>query len=243
MNLIKLNAIPSTNEYLKELATFGSLKNFTIVEASNQTNGKGQRGNSWITEPNTNLTFSLWIDNLPINKTNLFIFNILVANSILEALQTYKLSGLSIKWPNDILSYSKKIGGILIENFFKSDAKIQSIVGIGINLMQNNFDGLPKASSIWNSYQIEIDKYELIEKIVRKIQMKLKNLDKNNQNEWRFYHDNLFRINIASMFKTSESDKPFLGIIKHVDSKGLLHVETQSKENKAFDLKEIQMLY
>ena len=50
MNIIKLNAIDSTNRFLKDLAHEASPENYTIVVANNQTEGKGQRGASWISE-------------------------------------------------------------------------------------------------------------------------------------------------------------------------------------------------
>jgi len=42
----------------------------------------------------------------------------------------------------------QKLCGILIENSFKSDSKIESVVGIGLNVNQKTFDNLPKATSM-----------------------------------------------------------------------------------------------
>ena len=59
MNIIKLSAIDSTNDYLK--INFSELikKEIHIAYTFNQTNGKGQRGNSWVSEPEKNLAFSI----------------------------------------------------------------------------------------------------------------------------------------------------------------------------------------
>jgi biotin-(acetyl-CoA carboxylase) ligase len=57
------------------------------------------------------------------HNTELFCINRIVAVSIFEALQEFNIPGLSIKWPNDIMSYNKKIGGILIENILKNCKK------------------------------------------------------------------------------------------------------------------------
>lgn len=186
MNLIKLNAIPSTNDYLKEISSNVSLKNFTVVVADNQTNGKGQMGTNWNVEPNSNLTFSILIKNERLDTKDIFFLNVITANSVLSALKSYNLDEIYIKWPNDILSYNKKIAGILIENNFKSDIVSQSIIGIGINLSQKNFDNLPKASSILNNYGIELDKMELLDKIVNCLKVKLSNF--NSEEEWSYYH-------------------------------------------------------
>ncbi len=177
MKIIKLNAIPSTNDYLKELAQQTSVDSFTVVVADFQTKGKGQRGEVWTVEPFSNLTFSVLVDFSKGCFFNLFDLNILVANSIHTVLQMYNLSGITIKWPNDILSYNKKIAGILIENVIKSDGAIRSIIGIGINVLQENFENLPKASSIYKSYGVRLDKDELLEKIVNVLKSKIEQND------------------------------------------------------------------
>ena len=64
MKLIKLNAINSTNTFLKELSKNATLEDFTVVITKNQTNGKGQQESVWFSEPNKNLTFSVYLDDL-----------------------------------------------------------------------------------------------------------------------------------------------------------------------------------
>ena len=61
MNLIKLDAIDSTNDFLKLLNRNQELKNYTVVTAQKQTNGKGQMGTSWISESGKNLIMSILI--------------------------------------------------------------------------------------------------------------------------------------------------------------------------------------
>lgn len=63
------------------------------------------------------------------------------------------------------MAENKKIGGILIENSFKSDNKIESIIGIGLNVNQMNFDNLPKASSLSLLKKKEFDINEILEKL------------------------------------------------------------------------------
>ena len=68
------------------------------------------------------------------------------------------------------MSYNKKIGGILIENTIKSDGTIVSIVGLGLNVNQTNFENLPKASSLAVICNKEFDKEELLFSIIEKIE-------------------------------------------------------------------------
>ena len=61
MKIIKLDAIDSTNSFLKELAHNTSLENYTIVTAKEQIKGRGQMGTHWVSEPNKNLLCSVYV--------------------------------------------------------------------------------------------------------------------------------------------------------------------------------------
>ena len=54
---------------------------------------------------------------------------------------------MKIKWPNDLKKKKKKIAGILIEAKKIENTEV-FIIGIGVNVLQTNFDNLPKAGAI-----------------------------------------------------------------------------------------------
>lgn len=242
MDIIKLNAIPSTNDYLKELAVTNTLNDFTIVIAEVQTKGKGQMGAVWQVEASTNLTFSVLIGYGLLSIDDIFTVNVSIANAIHKVLLSFGLKDVFVKWPNDIMSCNKKIGGILIENSLKSNGEIQSIIGIGINVNQTNFDGLPQASSILKANGIIVDKQDLMIKIVEVFKDVILNLDSNKKHEWDYYHQNLFKKNIPVTFEIKEGLK-FTGMIKDVNQLGQLGVLNEAGELIYFNLKEIKMLY
>ena len=169
MSLIKLSAIDSTNDYLKVLSRNQIIENFTTVVAEKQTQGKGQMGATWISEEGKNLIMSILIKEVLQDVDAIFHLNVAVALSIFEVLNETKVPNLSIKWPNDIMSDHKKIAGILIENSIKSDGKFESVVGIGVNVNQQNFENLPKASSMALVSNSEFDLDELLHKIIFQI--------------------------------------------------------------------------
>ena len=69
-----------------------------------------------------------------------------------------KPKDLSVKWPNDILSANKKIGGILIENTVKGKKINNSIIGIGLNVNQEKFpDSLKNVTSLKKITNKEFD--------------------------------------------------------------------------------------
>lgn len=242
MNIIKLNAIPSTNDYLKELSVRLEIEDFTVVIADFQTKGKGQMGTHWLTEPNTNLTFSLLLNGDYLKIESIFSLNIMVANSVIYALKKFGLQHIAVKWPNDILSYNKKLCGILIENNIKSDGSIQSVVGIGINLLQKDFSGLPKATSVLECSGLVIDKIELMKTIVYSLKEKMQHFLEIVEFEWQYYHENLYKKGMAMMFE-DETKHRFPGIIQKVNKNGQLEVMLENDVVASFNLKEIKMLY
>src|SRR5690606_2342143 len=179
MKLIKLNATTSTNDYLKQLAIQCIIEDFTVVWTEIQTHGKGQMGTKFISEPYKNLTFSIFLGKNPVEIKDLFTMNCMVANAVVEALEGFNLTNIWIKWPNDILSYNKKIAGILIENNIKANGDIQTIIGIGINILPIDTKGFLNASSLYQQYGVEIDREKLLDRIVNTLQEKVSDFDKN----------------------------------------------------------------
>ena len=242
MHLIKLSATPSTNDFLKQLSATTSLEDFTVVWADIQTNGKGQMGSVWVSEDAKNLTFSIFLKQNTISINDLFLLNIIVANAVIKALDTLNLTNIYIKWPNDILSYNKKIGGILIENNIGVNSNVTSIIGIGLNINQTNFDKFPQASSIFKQYQIAIDFEDLLVKIVDNIKYGVENLNECREDEWAFYHTKLFRKDVVSTFEDKKGGK-FNGIIKKVNRYGQLEVLLDHNDLKCFNLKDVKLMY
>lgn len=243
MNIIKLDAINSTNDYLKGLLQKQFVENFTIVTAENQTNGRGQMGSQWNVQEGKNLTFSVLVKDLLLEISHIFHLNVAVAVSIIEALSFLEIKDLAIKWPNDILAEGKKIGGILIENSIKSDGEIFSVVGIGLNVNQKDFQNLPKASSISILKNTEFDKQEILVSILQNLGRNISMvMNKNTEPIWQKYHSCLYKKDIPMPFEDNDGKK-FMGIIKGVDKGGKLQVGLDDDTLKSYEIKEIRMLY
>ena len=242
MKLIKLDAIDSTNEFLKGLSNNQLVENFTVVTAESQTKGKGQMGSVWISEPSKNLIMSVLVKDFLLDTNCFFDINIAVSVSIMQALETLNIPELSIKWPNDIMSYNKKIGGILIENSIKSHGDINSIVGLGLNVNQTDFEHLPKASSLGLICNASFDKEEILLKIIEKLERNIQYWNQNKNSMWADYTENLFKKGIPMPF-SDENQQNFMGIIQGVSSIGKLQILLEDDSVSEFDIKEIQMLY
>lgn len=244
MNIIKLDAIGSTNVYLKELLTNQNLENFTVVVAEHQTQGKGQRGAIWTVDPGSNLTFSVLVRDLLVGVELIYDLNIMVALSVYHAVEKLKINNLSIKWPNDILAGNKKIGGILIENIIKSDREIYSIVGIGLNVNQKRFKSLPYASSLSLLMgKDELDKTALMYAVLEKMVFYFNALKNGRRRAlWKEYHGLLYKKGVPMMFEDS-LDNRFMGIIQGVNEQGSLVVRLENGNLREFFIKEVRMLY
>jgi len=242
MNIIKLNAIDSTNTFLKQFAAANECENFTIVTANHQTNGKGQRGSKWEIESGKNLTFSV-LYKINDFKTTLFSLNCIVALSVIEGLQLISSKDFKIKWPNDILAENKKIAGILIENSLKSQTEIHSIIGIGINVNQENFTNLPQASSLSLLEHKVFDKEILFKNVINRLKYNLEQLnDVSEDHFWEKYHTYLFKKEVVSTFEDTDGNK-FIGKIVKVTFDGKLKVQLENETEMDFDIKEVKMLY
>jgi len=246
MKLIKLDAIDSTNDFLKSLSSQDELDNFTVVTAENQTKGKGQMGAKWQSESGKNLIMSALVKDFLYDNEQFFNLSIVVSLAVIEVLKTLNISDLSIKWPNDIMSYNKKIGGILIENTIKSDGRIMSVVGLGLNVNQTNFDQLPNASSLAVIAGHSFDKDALPVLIIEKMKEKIELWDTNSEDFWTTYFNTLFRKGIPMPFKNlnaETSGQNFMGIIQGVSSVGKIQILLEDDSVSEFDIKEVQMLY
>jgi BirA family biotin operon repressor/biotin-[acetyl-CoA-carboxylase] ligase len=242
MKLIKLDAIDSTNEFLKGLSSNQILENFTVVTAENQTKGKGQMGSVWDSEPSKNLIMSVLVTEFVTDINQIFDINIVVSVSVIQVLEDLNIPELSIKWPNDIMSYTKKIGGILIENCIKSDGSINSIAGLGLNVNQINFENLPKASSLAAICNTTFDKEEILLKIIENLELNIELWFHNSDYFWSFFANKLFKKGIPMPFE-DQNQQNFMGIIQGVSTIGKLEILLEDDSVSEFDIKEIQMLY
>jgi BirA family biotin operon repressor/biotin-[acetyl-CoA-carboxylase] ligase len=242
MKLIKLDAIDSTNEFLKGLSNKQTVKNFTVVTAENQLKGKGQMGSSWDSESGKNLIMSVLVKGFLFDNEDVFNLNVVISIAVIRTLKKYNIPELSIKWPNDIMSASKKIGGILIENSIKGDGTITSIVGLGLNVNQTQFENLPRASSLASILKANFDKEEILFKIVLEMQEIIADYTAKAYSLWEEYTNELFKIGIPTAF-ADQNENNFMGIIKGVSGIGKLQIILEDDSVCEYNLKEVQMLY
>ncbi|WP_435262149.1 biotin--[acetyl-CoA-carboxylase] ligase [Tenacibaculum sp. nBUS_03] len=240
MKIIKLDAIDSTNTFLKEMAVNSLLENFTVVVAKHQRLGRGQMNTEWNSEGGKNLTFSVFVRFSGLLVANQKYLNFSVAISVFEVLNDLKLSKVSIKWPNDILAEGMKICGILIENSLKGNEIQSSVIGIGLNVNEPFLSNKQlKAVSIKDLLKEELELDFLLRELVLKLEKNIALLEKQEYDllEYR-YLEVLHKKNVPSMFKTNQNVL-FMGKIIGVSKDGKLQIELSDETIKEFEIKEV----
>ena len=115
-DIIYLTECHSTNDEALERLRRREISEGSIIFTDNQTKGRGQRGNVWLSQAGMNITFSLLLKPNFLIPSEQFYLNMIISLSVVELFLGYS-DDMKIKWPNDILHQSDgKIGGILIEN-------------------------------------------------------------------------------------------------------------------------------
>lgn len=243
MKIIKLSAIDSTNTYLKNLAKDAAIIDGTVVVAEKQFSGRGQLQASWLSREGQSLTYSIYKQFGSIEASGQFQISMAVSLAVAKALDQLNIPQIIIKWPNDILSANKKVGGILIENVLDGNGIRYSIIGIGINVNESDFPDLPQASSLYLETGSLFNIEEVLAITAKNIIQCLDRLDSGSFGSLKNdYEAKLFRRNKVAVFEDLENYR-FNGIIKGVKSSGELMVETDHGRLKKYQLKEIKMIY
>ncbi|HEY0771113.1 MAG TPA: biotin--[acetyl-CoA-carboxylase] ligase, partial [Sphingobacteriaceae bacterium] len=220
--LIFMPECHSTNDEMLLLCQKGLPTEGSVIVTAQQTAGRGQRGNAWSAEPGKNLTFTLLINPsfLPIQKQ--FYLNIFVSLGIRDYLTENEQLKVQIKWPNDIVFQSRKICGILIENQIAGTTISASIVGIGLNINQQDFN-IAQATSLLLECGRETDLNAALDSLLGAIEARYLQL---RAGKWeqlrRDYLSHLFLIGQSSTFLDSEGE--FTGMIEGIDDTGRLLV-------------------
>lgn len=236
---IKLHRVDSTNDYAQEYVKNFPQENNVIFMSNEQTKGKGQRGNSWFSEKNKNLTFSILIKEPEIEIFDFFSINFVVSLALIKLLKK-DFPKVKIKWPNDILIDKKKTAGILIENSVQNTSISQTIIGIGLNVNQAFF---PKELPLATSMTIESNKiYDLdvtMNNFIQYFNFYWKKRSKLNILKEK-YLNNLFAFKQWQEFK--DKNGFFRAQIIDIEKSGELVVLDEKNEIRKYFYKEVEFI-
>lgn len=262
-DIIWSEELDSTNEEARR--RISELDNLSVLSVERQTAGRGQRGNRWISAAGENLTFSIILKFLTgdaasaesagdsavlpqLKAKDQFVLSEISSLALVRLLENHGIRA-SVKWPNDIYIGSWKVCGMLIENSILGSSVSSSIIGIGLNVNQRNFDvSLPNPTSmLLEDMKKEFDLPALLDEFMNIFVNFIDRFMDDRQDSFDELRDeylsHLWRLNETARFidytvlPSGHSDKPvvtgitdiagkeFTGIIRGLSSIGLLLVE------------------
>ena len=229
-NIVHFKEIESTNTYAIQYTKEKEIDSPIIIVTDFQSSGKGQRENNWESKKGENLLLSVILKH-EIDIFNQFDLNVITSLSLLDLVRQLEIHNVTIKWPNDILVGVNKIAGVLIHNRIKAKKIIYSIIGVGININQDNFREFPRnATSIKKETSISFDINKILHDFLSIMEKRYLDYIQNKDCKLDEYLKNLYLINKVSDFQIN--GKETQGIIKAVNQQGMLIVDLNHKRKK-----------
>jgi BirA family transcriptional regulator, biotin operon repressor / biotin---[acetyl-CoA-carboxylase] ligase len=220
-----LDSVDSTNNYAMAKVHEGLATHGMAWFAHEQREGKGQRGKHWVSDAGQNILLSIVIKPALIFRVRPFYLSALMALCCQEFLEKNTGQHFFVKWPNDLYWDDRKAGGILIENIFNGTEWKWAVVGIGINVNQQQFltQGLRAVSLYEITNQVK-DPVLLARELHAYILDKFNSTTEHNMNEILLkYNKNLFKKN--EQVKLRKNFALFFTTIKGVNETGQLVTE------------------
>lgn len=143
------DSIDSTNMYAMQCIREGMAVHGAVYFAHEQTQGRGQWGKKWWSEPGENIQMTMVLQPLQLAPSQYFRLSAAIAAGVHDFLHHHAAGGWNIKWPNDLYWGDRKAGGILIENVMQQNQWRWAIAGVGVNVNSTQFDPmLPNPTSL-----------------------------------------------------------------------------------------------
>jgi len=237
---LHFDSLNSTNETLGHLSKKIELQNGFYITTDFQISGKCQNKDKWDSNPKENLLISIFL-NLDLNIENSFMLNQLASLAVLDTLRKFLEQKIEIKWPNDVFVNNKKISGILINNTVKGGIIKSSVIGIGINVNQTNFNEKYVATSmkLLNKKDFKLNEIEkMLMKNIKKQSMIL--LEKKISLLSIRYNNHLYGKNLDSLFIINK--KRIYAKIIEVDQNGKIKLMFGDSEVNEFSQDEVKLL-
>ncbi len=214
----------------------------TVILSDFQEEGHGLGRNTWNSQPGKNILISIILYPHFLPPQHQFMLNKVTSLAVLKCVEAFVGDlPLRIKWPNDVYAGMGKIAGILIKNTISGLKLRHTIVGIGLNVNQVDFDAdLPNPVSMAGLTGSDIDREAVLTVLLDHFSELYDQLRAgDHQAIDNAYLGALLNFNRPALYE--EAGKRFNGIIRGVDEFGRLQVDTGS-EMKFFDMKEIKFI-
>lgn len=242
MKIKRIEECASTNALGREVEAGDSP---VMIIATAQTAGRGQKGNSWESEPGKNLTFSVVWRPENIHARDQFVISEAVALAVRDFLKSREIEA-KVKWPNDIYVDDRKICGILIEHSLTGSTIDRTIAGVGVNINQKLFlSDAPNPVSVLNILGEEQDLEKAVEDMAAIFEERIYSLAdpaKREETHLEFLKNLWHGDGDYHPFRDVAEDTIFDGKILDVCPDGPIKIKKIGGEVKKYQFKEVEFL-
>lgn len=170
---VVLPSVDSTSDYLRVHwpAQAAAGATWSICVAETQTAGRGRHGHHWCSEPGAGLWFSCTVPVVPLTADVVPPLSLVIASELIRVLNAAGFD-IRLKWPNDLWSHDRKVGGLLVEQMGVGAARYW-LIGVGINwsapthLPQDKTGVVPSVSGLFEEGELSsIDHEALAEQLI-----------------------------------------------------------------------------
>ena len=216
----------STNTQAKSLGE-GDAPNGTLVVAGKQESGRGRRGRSFESPAGTGIFMTLLL-RPEIEPQNASMLTLVSALAVAKGIEHMVDLPVQIKWPNDIVINGKKVCGILTEMSAQMDYVNYIVIGIGINVGNEEFPEEIKdvATSIYLESGKHVNRAMLIEKIWEEFEDYYELYEKTQDLSSLVKEYDSYLVNRGQKVRVLDSKEPYEGKAMGITDRGELIVDT-----------------
>ena len=240
------DCIQSTNSYLAGLQGGDPDYDYEVAVSAFQTAGRGQRGNSWESQPGKNLLFSILAHPADIGASEQFFISqaisLAVSESVARFLGPESGAHVRVKWPNDIYWKDSKMAGILIEHSILGRSIANTIVGVGLDVNQTVFESdAPNPISMAMVAGHGFDMEPILQDIILRFAGLMDQCSPEEKEAVnRMYHERMYRN--SGFHRFADSAGEFKARIIRVEPNGCLVLETDAGGLRTYEFKQVRFL-
>ncbi len=239
--LVQLPEVDSTNRYAQMLLAKNRPIEGTVISTAHQTQGQGQIGSTWESEPHQNLALSIILYPVFLPPHSAFALNMALSLAVRDFVAAHVPGPVRIKWPNDIYIGDRKTCGLLIQNTIAGNRLQTSVAGIGVNVNQCAFSPhVPNATSLALETGQSFELPPLLTALCHTVEQRYLSL-KNSPTMHTFlpeYLQQLYRFGEVALFRRPNR-QVFQGTISGLSNDGKLLITLPDGTSEAFGIREI----
>lgn len=238
MKIYHFDTVSSTNDLARE----EQFVHGDVLWAERQTAGRGQRGHTWLSEEEVNLTFSLVVEPRFLPAKEQFLLSAATAVALCDCLTRYGIEA-RIKWTNDIYVEDRKIVGILIEHFYAGATLRRTVIGIGLNVNQQRFDpSLPNPTSMLLEGEKRYDREEVLRTFYDCFMARYAQVEQGDGEAiLQAYRALIYRLGREQRFRLPEGEE-LTATIEGIESDGALRLRHEDGKSHSYHFKEIEFV-